>query len=461
MSGGRGLEIYQQKSCRNEKSTKTKKSTTKKCCENRQGRRDGSVKLAMLRSRARTHGRDTRRVVAQISDTSPLDHPVLETPNVRERDEQERAKGRQGTTKRGSGGRGAAGQYDRPPDATARIRAHGNGESRERRVRFRCKQRDNAGHGSQQKKHTERRERKPGSGDQFKEHPEGKKPDAMFRMLAFRLAALVEKQNKDLDGAVGALKEQYQETAKRALQTVLITGMQAEKDKDMRNKRCFDVNYKDGQKQCIRWILAAPVHPEFMHALNVLKQTRILEAVQIKVEEDRATMSKAAKDIWDALKAGGSGGGSSSGPAERSEQGDEHSKSSAVHQDKMRGGIPWFEFSEENLSMARCGALRGVARLGPGRCKLGISHYLQSPICPSGTCKQSAVGGTLVQMWVVAAACTSRIVQLSSVLHVGPISEAPMFLLPLKSFTHSFKLVGMSLCCDVFFPGTGDRRPLS
>ena len=120
-----------------------------------------------------------------------------------------------------------------------------------------------------------------------------------------------------LDGAVGTLKEQYQETAQRALQTMLITGKQAEKDKDMRAKRCFDVKYKDGQKQCIRWILAAPAHPEFMHALNIMMQTKIMEAVQIKVEEDRATMSKAAKDIRDALKAGGSGGGSSSGPKRR------------------------------------------------------------------------------------------------------------------------------------------------
>ena len=127
----------------------------------------------------------------------------------------------------------------------------------------------------------------------------------------------MEKQKKDLDGAVGALKEQYQEMAQRAPQRVLITGKQAEKDKDMRAKMCFDVKHKDGQRQSIRWILAAPVHPEFMHALNVLKQTRILEAVQIKVEEDRATMSKAAKDIRDALKAGGSGGGSSSGPKRR------------------------------------------------------------------------------------------------------------------------------------------------
>ena len=115
-----------------------------------------------------------------------------------------------------------------------------------------------------------------------KGHPEGKKPDAMFRMLAFRPAALVEKQKNDLDGAVGALKEQHQELAQRALQTVLITSRQPDKDKDMWAKRCFDVKYKDGQRQCITWILAAPAHPEFMRALNVLKQTRILESLQIR-----------------------------------------------------------------------------------------------------------------------------------------------------------------------------------
>ena len=127
----------------------------------------------------------------------------------------------------------------------------------------------------------------------------------------------MEKQKNDLDRAVGALKEQHQDLAQRALQTLLITGKQAENDRDMRAKRCFDVKYKDGQISCIRWILAAPAHPRFMQALNVLKQTRILEAVQIRVEEDRATMSKAAKEIRDALKASGNGGGSSSGPKRR------------------------------------------------------------------------------------------------------------------------------------------------
>ena len=61
------------------------------------------------------------------------------------------------------------------------------------------------------------------SGDQYKEHPEGKKPDAMFRMLSFRLATLVENQRKALDTAVGALMEQHQDLAQRALHTVLNT----------------------------------------------------------------------------------------------------------------------------------------------------------------------------------------------------------------------------------------------
>ena len=116
--------------------------------------------------------------------------------------------------------------------------------------------------------------------------------------------------------------------------------------------------------------------------------------------------------------------------AEGSEQRDEHSKSPAVHQDlTMASSSPW-----------------------PGRCKLGIFHYLQSPNCPSGTCKQSPVGGTLVRIGTVAAACNSRIVQLPSVLHgCGSDLWSSDVVHPLKMFTHSSKLVGMSLCFDVYF----------
>ena len=57
VSGGRGLEIHQQKSCRERR--RTKKNTTKRGCENRQGRQDGSAEPATPRSRARMRGRAT------------------------------------------------------------------------------------------------------------------------------------------------------------------------------------------------------------------------------------------------------------------------------------------------------------------------------------------------------------------------------------------------------------------
>ena len=48
-----------------------------------------------------------------------------------------------------------------------------------------------------------------------KDTHKGKKPDAMFRMLAFRLATLVENQNKALDTEVGALTEQHRDLASK------------------------------------------------------------------------------------------------------------------------------------------------------------------------------------------------------------------------------------------------------
>ena len=132
----------------------------------------------------------------------------------------------------------------------------------------------------------------------------------------FRQATLMENQRMALDTAVGALMQRHQDLAQRALHPELNTSKQAENDRDTKAKKCCDSRYKDGQKSCIRWILAVPTHPEFVQAMSVLKQTRNLEALQIKVEEDRATMSKAAKEIKDALKASGSGSGSSSSPKE-------------------------------------------------------------------------------------------------------------------------------------------------
>ena len=112
---------------------------------------------------------------------------------------------------------------------------------------------------------------------------------------------------------------------------------------------------------------------------------------------------------------------------EGSEQGDEHSKSSAVHQDKMWGGTPWYEFSEENLTMARCGALRGVARLGQVVASWESLIIFKVPIVREGHANRVQ----WVALWyefgwlllhVIRALFRSR----QCCTFVGPISGAPM-----------------------------------
>ena len=236
----------------NEKRRVTKKNTTKRGCENRQGRRDGSAEPAMLRSRARTRGRDTRRVVAQPFQTRALQTTQCLRPQMfaRETSKKEQREDKEQ-------------QEEGPEDEAQLVKMIARLTLQHEFERMATSRADNVAlefeanseimvpmEASKEAQGAEVEKARKTSSDQFKVHPEGKKPDAMFRMLAFGLAAPVEKQKNDLDGAVGALKEQYQELAQRALQTVLITGRQAENDKDMRAKRCFDVKYKDGQRQC-------------------------------------------------------------------------------------------------------------------------------------------------------------------------------------------------------------------
>ena len=144
---------------------------------------------------------------------------------------------------------------------------------------------------------------------------------------------------------------------------------------------------------------------------------------------------------------------------ERSEQRDQHSKSPAVHQDKVWSVIPWYEFSEENLTMARCGALRREVRLGQVAASWDSLIFFNVPSVRARACT--------VALWCefgwLLLHGNSRIVQLPSVLHVGvsllfSFSTIRVWAVidfwssdvvpPLKSFTKSLNLVGMPLRCD-------------
>ena len=369
------------------------------------------MKFVMLWKRHTTSGCEA------ISDTSPPDQPVAETPNVRERDEQERAKGRQ--------------EEKGPEDEAQLVKMIARLTLQHEFVEANSEimlpmEASKEAYGAEGEKV------RKSSGDQFKGHPEGEKPDAMFRMLASRLAALVEKQKKALDGAVGALMEQYQETTQRALQTVLIMGKQAEKEKDMRAKRCFDVKLQRRQ--------------ETMHQVD--SGSASSSGVHASIERPEAN-----KDTGSCANQG-RGGQSDDEQGSQGYQGRSQGRrkrrwlflrpketpkevnrgTSTANQDKMWGGVPGASSQRTTSPWP----------------KLGISHCLQSSNCPSGTHKQSAVGGTLVRIWMIAATCALFSSHQCCTL-VGPISGAPMLCSRSEVSRTIFKLVGMSLCCDVIF----------
>ena len=126
VSGGRRLEIHQQKSCRERKMQRDQEKHNQERLREQTGKTGwicGACHAASTRKDAWKRHATSR--CAAISDTSHPDH------------------------EEGPEDKAQLVQDDSTPDATARIRAHDNGESRERRVSIRGKQRDNACHGSQ------------------------------------------------------------------------------------------------------------------------------------------------------------------------------------------------------------------------------------------------------------------------------------------------------------------------
>ena len=199
---GRGLEIQQQKSCRERKSRDQEKHNLERLREQtgKTGWICGACRAAFTRKDA--WKRHVMSRCAAMPGTNPPDHTVPEPLQCLRKKRASR------TTRREPRGQGTAGQDDRPPDVTARIRAHGHGESREHRVRMRGKQRDNGSNGGQQSstwgggREIQEDQRRPVQG-----HLQGKNADAKFRMLAFRLATQWRTKRR-LDTVVGALTEQ-------------------------------------------------------------------------------------------------------------------------------------------------------------------------------------------------------------------------------------------------------------
>ena len=91
--------------------------------------------------------------------------------------------------------------------------------------------------------------------------------------------------------------EEKAEAATKAVNEVIKIGKAMPTAKEVRAKRCFSIKCEEDDKELVKWVVAAPKVLNLMPSLEQLRVNKVLEVIGIKVEEDRATPSKAAKEV--------------------------------------------------------------------------------------------------------------------------------------------------------------------
>ena len=129
-------------------------------------------------------------------------------------------------------------------------------------------------------------------GDHYAGHPEGKRPDALFRGVLYRLAESVRENLQTIEQRL-----QKEEMTAAALKRILKMEKQAAQNRDLKALRCFQVKSEDEAGQdIIRWIFA-PSRQQLADDLWILREAKTLEPLQIYLQEDFAPKTKAAKQV--------------------------------------------------------------------------------------------------------------------------------------------------------------------
>ena len=119
--------------------------------------------------------------------------------------------------------------------------------------------------------------------EQYEGHPQGKRLDALIRLLLWRVAQLI------TDEAVKTM----QDPGKQVLLNLRAVGNAAKTSADMRATRCF-----------VEWIWAVESRPDLRELGRVLRASGVLAQFGTATEEDRVPTSKQAKLVSKLLKEG-------------------------------------------------------------------------------------------------------------------------------------------------------------
>lgn len=139
--------------------------------------------------------------------------------------------------------------------------------------------------------------RKAREGEGFMGHPEGKRPDALFRGLLFRLQQQVAAKPEAFNNGFTSSTEPVRTEILGALGVLKLWGDMAgsEKGKEIRATRCFNLAANAEGK--VKWVFAIKQHEVLERAFSCLREHMVLEAIEVDLLVDHAPQSKAAKEV--------------------------------------------------------------------------------------------------------------------------------------------------------------------
>ena len=109
--------------------------------------------------------------------------------------------------------------------------------------------------------------------DQYPGHTQGKRPDALFRGVLYRLAENIRENQQVVEQRL-----QTEEMVAAALKRVLKVGEQAAQNRHLKALRCFRVKSKDEAGQdLVRWIFAPSQQRQLTEDLWTLREAMTLE----------------------------------------------------------------------------------------------------------------------------------------------------------------------------------------
>ena len=146
---------------------------------------------------------------------------------------------------------------------------------------------------------TEGDKKRKEQGDDYKGHPQGKKPDALLASLIVRLVEAIKKAGDgSIEGYVRSkLTSLSQQGQEDAVAVLYVLDGRAQQPMEIRSTRCFKIETKEDGGEMTKWIAAATRDKELETAFSTTRKFGLLSGIGVTVAEDFAPMSGAAKQV--------------------------------------------------------------------------------------------------------------------------------------------------------------------